>query len=52
MFRYALGHLETAGEAAIITELSDRARGGNYRFKGLLLDMASSAAFRYAGKLE
>jgi hypothetical protein len=52
VFRYALGHLETAGEAAIITELSDKLAASNYRFKGLLLDMASSPAFRYAGKLE
>ena len=52
MFRYALGHLETAGEAAIITELNDKLTAAGYRFKGLLLDMASSAAFRHAGKLE
>ena len=52
VFRYAFGHLETAGEAVVVTELRDKLAAGGYRFKGLLLDVASSTAFRHAGKLE
>jgi hypothetical protein len=52
VFRYAFGHLETTGEAAVIIELNDKFTAGGYRFKGLLLDTATSIAFRQVGKLD
>ena len=52
MFRYALGHLETAGEDPIIVDLNGKFTAGGYRFKSLLLETAASAAFRQVGKLD
>ena len=52
VFRYALGHLETAGEDPIIVDLNGKFTAGGYRFKSLLLETAASAAFRQVGKLD
>jgi hypothetical protein len=52
VFRYALGHLETTGEATAIIELHDKFTAGGHRFKALLLDTAASTAFRHVGKLD
>lgn len=49
LLRYAVGHIETAGETAVIDALSKQFATDGYRFKSLLYSVVASASFRYAG---
>ncbi len=52
VFRYALGHVETAGEEAAIKLLAQAFTDGNYRFPSLLAGVVANPAFLYAAKAQ
>ncbi len=49
VYRYAAGHLETAGEEALVAELEARLIQQGYAFPTLLAGVIESPGFRYAG---
>jgi hypothetical protein len=49
VYRYANGHVERDGEFDYLGALGRRFAEDGYRFQALLLDIASSKAFRSAG---
>lgn len=49
LFRFAGGHMETAGEEPVITALVDGFAAGGYRVRGLVLALIDSPAFLYSG---
>jgi|RhiMethySRZTD1v2_1073278.scaffolds.fasta_scaffold04719_8 uncharacterized protein DUF1592/uncharacterized protein DUF1588/uncharacterized protein DUF1595/uncharacterized protein DUF1585/uncharacterized protein DUF1587 len=48
LYRYAAGHLETAGEQPLVKALGDDFVKNGAHFRGLLLGVVQSAGFRYA----
>ena len=49
MYRYATGHLETAGEAPVLADVGARAQADGNAFVAYLRAIAGSDGFRYAG---
>lgn len=49
LYRYAGAHVETGGEASVIRALAERFVALSYRLPDLLIDVATSDGFRYAG---
>jgi hypothetical protein len=47
LLRFALGHLESAGEEPLVDELSAGLERDGYRFRSLVLNVISSRGFRY-----
>ncbi len=52
VFRSSLGHVESEGEEAIIEELVTGFSGDGRRLKLLLVELASSDAFRFVGDVQ
>jgi Protein of unknown function (DUF1592)/Protein of unknown function (DUF1588)/Protein of unknown function (DUF1595)/Protein of unknown function (DUF1585)/Protein of unknown function (DUF1587) len=49
VLRYAMGHLETAGEQSVVDAVAQQFATDGYRFRSLLFSVVASAGFRYAG---
>jgi hypothetical protein len=49
VLRYAMGHVETAGEQSVVDAVSAQFATDGYKFKSLLYSVVASASFRYAG---
>jgi hypothetical protein len=49
LYRYAVAHVETAGEQPVISELEQSFEGAAYRVPELLKAVVLSSGFRYAG---
>ncbi len=49
VLRYAMGHIETAGEQSVVDAVSQQFATDGYKFKSLLYSVVASASFRYAG---
>jgi hypothetical protein len=47
LLRFALGHLESAGEEPLVDELAAALERDGYRFRSLVLNVISSRGFRY-----
>jgi hypothetical protein len=50
LYRYAMAHVENAGEEAAIITLSKAFQDGGYRFRALVEAVVKSPAFVYAAK--
>jgi hypothetical protein len=48
LYRYATGHVESAGEIGTIATLTQKFEASGYKFKSLLVDVVTSDGFRYA----
>jgi hypothetical protein len=49
VLRYAMGHVETAGEQSVVDAVAAQFATDGYKFKSLLYSVVASASFRYAG---
>ncbi len=52
LYRASLGHVESDGEEAVIVELTNAFAGDGRRLKTLLVELASSDAFRFVGDVQ
>ncbi|HMJ13475.1 MAG TPA: DUF1592 domain-containing protein [Polyangiaceae bacterium] len=50
LYRYAVGHVESAGEEVVIKSLSQRFSAGGYRLKNLIREVVVSDGFRFMKK--
>lgn len=52
LFRVATGHLERAGDAPVVTNLSTAFTADGFRVRGILAKLVASDAFRFVGQPE
>lgn len=52
IYRYGTGHVETATESSVLTELEERFTSSGYDLRALMLDIVTSDGFRYVAPTE